>query len=437
MKRKLYDALMQWKRSTYRKPLVLEGARQVGKTWLMQEFGKNEYESYIYINCESEPLAATLFEQDFDIKRILLQIQSITHVQPLPGKTLIIFDEIQELRRGITSLKYFCENASEYHVMVAGSLLGIALHKGTSFPVGKVDRLTLYPLDFEEFLWAAGEQALSALFRKDPEMINALSSKFEGLLRQYYFVGGMPEAVNMYFSTGNLDVVRTVQANIIAAYKSDISKHAPKEESPRINMVLDSIPSQLVKENKKFIFNVIKKGARAKDFEIAIQWLIDCGVLYKVNRVNAVKLPLKFYEDLSAFKLFLLDCGLFGQLCDAPASQILIGNNIFSEYKGAFTELYVLQQMKVRSGMGIYYWSSPTADAELDFIVQDKDRILPIEVKAEVNLRSRSLQSFLSKNPDLHGIRLSMYPFKVQDRMTNIPLFALPLLWQERFSCKG
>lgn len=429
MKRKLYDELLKWKDSPYRKPLILEGARQVGKTWLMREFGKNEYESCIYINCENEPLAKHLFEQNFDIGRILLQVQSITQIKAQPEKTLIIFDEIQELHRGLTSLKYFCENAPEYHVMVAGSFLGIALHQGTSFPVGKVDMLTLYPMDFEEFMWAAGKERLAELLHSDDTLlINAMSSMFEELLRQYYFVGGMPEVVSTYFETSNLKAVRNIQGNIITAYRNDISKHTSKEETVRINMVLNSIPSQLVKENKKFIFSEIKKGARAREFEVAIQWLIDCGILYKVNRVNTVKMPLKFYEDFSAFKLFLLDCGLFGYMCDAPASQILIGNNIFSEYKGAFTELYVMQQMKAYKGLGIFYWSSPTADAELDFVVQDDDRILPIEVKAEVNLRARSLRSFVSRHPDLHGLRLSMSPYEEQDWVTNIPLYAISLL---------
>lgn len=428
MKRKLYDKLLEWKNCERRKPLILEGARQVGKTWLMKEFGKNEYENCAYINCENEPLAKSLFEQDFDIERILRQVQAIAQVNVKPSKTLIIFDEIQEAPRGLTSLKYFYEKAPEYHVIVAGSFLGIALHHGTSFPVGKVDRLTLYPMDFEEFAWAAGKTMLAELLPTgDAEMINTLAPMFEELLRQYYFVGGMPEVVKTYFETSDLKTVRQLQGNIIAAYRSDISKHASKEDTTRILQVLDSIPSQLVKENKKFMFNVIKRGARAREFEVAIQWLIDCGILYKVNRVSAVKMPLKFYEDISAFKLFLLDCGLFGCLCNAPASQILIGRNVFSEYKGAFTELYVLQQLQT-ADVGIFYWSSPTADAELDFVVQDEERILPIEVKAETNLRARTLRSFINRHSDLHGYRLSLSPYEEQDWVTNIPLYALCLL---------
>jgi len=396
----------------------------------MREFGRKEYDSCIYINCEEEPLARTLFEQDFNIERILRQVQSISHTLPQPERTLIIFDEIQEVPRGLTSLKYFCENAPEYHIMVAGSLLGIALHQGTSFPVGKVDRLTLHPLDFEEFLWAAGEDALAnVLHSGDVQTINSLSSKYKDLLRQYYFVGGMPESVNIYFGTGDQKAVRKVQADIMAAYRNDISKHASKEQAIRINMVLDAIPAQLVKENKKFIFNVIKQGARAKEFEVAIQWLIDCGIVHKVSRVKAAKMPLKFYEDFSAFKLFLFDCGLFGYLCKAPASQILIGDNIFSEYKGAFAELYILQQMEALGGLSIFYWSSTTADAEVDFVIQDEDCILPIEVKAEENLRSRSLRSFLEQNKELTGFRFSMSGYREQDRITNIPLYALPLLF--------
>lgn len=430
MKRNLYNRLKQWKESKHRKPLILEGARQVGKTWLMREFGKNEYDNYIYINCENEPLAASLFDTDFDISRILRQIQSISKVRPEAGKTLIIFDEIQELRGGLTALKYFYENAPEYHVMVAGSFLGIALHQGTSFPVGKVDILTLYPFDFEEFLMAAGEEVLVDLWHSgDVQTLNNMSTRYVELLRQYYFVGGMPEAVSTYFTTSDQKAVRRVQQNILTAYRNDVSKHASKEETARINMVFDSIPSQLVKENKKFIFNVIKKGARAREFEVAIQWLIDCGIVYKVNRVNAVKMPLKFYEDISSFKLFLLDCGLFGCLCDAPASQILIGNSIFAEYKGAFSELFVLQQIKAKDCYGVFYWSSPSADAELDFVVQTEDKLLPIEVKAEDNLRSRSLRSFIDRNPDLHGYRISMSAYREQEWITNIPLYAIALLW--------
>jgi len=429
MKRKLYNELVKWKNSQVRKPLIIKGARQVGKTWLMREFGKNEYDSCIYINCDEEPLVKSLFEQDFNIDRILLQLQSISHIKPEAGRTLIILDEIQEISRGLASLKYFCENAPEYHIMVAGSLLGIALHQGTSFPVGKVDMLTLYPLDFEEFLWAAGERGLVEFIRnRDIQSIGVFAPKYEDLLRQYYFVGGMPEAVNTYFATKDLTEVRTVQANIIAAYRNDVSKHAPKEDIMRINMVLDSIPSQLAKENKKFVYSAMKKGARAREFELAIQWLIDCGIIYKVYRTSAARVPLKFYEDFSAFKLFLLDCGLFGCMSEAPASQILIGNNIFSEYKGAFTEQYVLQQLKAQKGINIYYWSSPTADAEIDFVVQHEAVILPIEVKAENNLRSRSLRSFINNNPELRGIRLSMSAYKEQEWMTNIPLYAMQMI---------
>jgi len=429
MKRKLYNELVKWKNSQVRKPLIIKGARQVGKTWLMREFGKNEYDSCIYINCDEEPLVKSLFEQDFNIDRILLQLQSISHIKPEAGRTLIILDEIQEISRGLASLKYFCENAPEYHIMVAGSLLGIALHQGTSFPVGKVDMLTLYPLDFEEFLWAAGERGLVEFIRnRDIQSIGVFAPKYEDLLRQYYFVGGMPEAVNTYFATKDLTEVRTVQANIIAAYRNDVSKHAPKEDIMRINMVLDSIPSQLAKENKKFVYSAMKKGARAREFELAIQWLIDCGIIYKVYRTSAARVPLKFYEDFSAFKLFLLDCGLLGCMSEAPASQILIGNNIFSEYKGAFTEQYVLQQLKAQKGINIYYWSSPTADAEIDFVVQHEAVILPIEVKAENNLRSRSLRSFINNNPELRGIRLSMSAYKEQEWMTNIPLYAMQMI---------
>lgn len=427
MKRKAFDHLKEWRSNPHRKPLVLLGARQVGKTWLMKEFGKEFYDSVAYINCDAEPLAKELFVDDYNIERILFSVQAITGVKPEPEKTLIIFDEIQEAPRGLHSLKYFQEEASEYHVMTAGSLLGITLHQGDSFPVGKVDMLSIYPLDFDEFLEANGEiTLLQVLHEGDWELIETFAPKFIEQLRYYYFVGGMPEVVSHFISNKDLTEVRRLQEDILSAYRSDISKHSSKTESIRIGQVLESLPSQLVKENKKFIYGVIKKGARAKEFEVAIQWLMDAGIIHKVSRVKEIQMPVKFYEDLSAFKLFLLDCGLFACMVDAPAKQMLVGDNVFKEFKGTFTEQFVLQQL-VALGKTPYYWNSETTSAEIDFVVQDHDRVIPIEVKAEANVRSRSMRTYISSNPErgLKGLRISMKGYKDQGWMENIPLYAI------------
>lgn len=426
MKRKVYTELLKWKNRIGRKPLILRGARQVGKTWIMKEFGRLEYKSVIYVNCDNEPRVARLFEDDYDINRILLVLQAISGVKAVEGETLIILDEIQEVKRGLGSLKYFCEDAPQYHVMVAGSLLGIALHQGTSFPVGKVDMIDMYPMDFGEFLDATGDTQWKKLLEShDWTLLSSMRTKFIDFLRQYYYVGGMPAVVQSFVQHRDLQEVRRLQQDILHAYKSDISKHAPANEVVRINMVMNSIPSQLAKENKKFIYGAMKKGARAAEFELAIQWLIDCGIIYKVNRVRTPKLPLKFYEDMSAFKLFLLDCGLLACLSEVPAEQMLIGDNVFEEFKGAFTEEYVMQQLVTCSDIYIYYWSSEKSDGEIDFLIQHGSRIIPVEVKAEENVRARSLRQFVTDNVDLKGIRFSMSDYRDQEWMENIPLYAV------------
>ncbi|MBO7462641.1 MAG: ATP-binding protein [Bacteroidales bacterium] len=425
MKRKAYNELLQWKNSPDRMPLILCGARQVGKTWLMKEFGKNEYKNFVYLNFDLDDRLQTLFETDYDIERILLAIQVFTGIRPEKGETLIIFDEIQQVTRGLGVLKYFCENAPEYHVMVAGSLLGIALHPGTSFPVGKVNMINVYPMDFGEFLDAMDESAAKQIIEKhDWDMMKVVKNKLITLLRQYYYVGGMPKVVADYVKNKDLKQVRQTQGDILRAYREDISKHAPKKDVSRINMVLDSIPSQLAKENKKFIFGAMKKGARASEFEIALQWLLDCGIIYKISRVNAPKMPLKFYEDLSAFKLFLLDVGLMGCMSQVPADQIIAADNMLIEYKGAFTEGYVMQQLASQKDIFVYYWASNNSEAELDFLIQKESQIIPVEVKAEVNLKSRSLYQFVSKHPELKAIRFSMSDYIKQDWMENRPLYS-------------
>jgi hypothetical protein len=427
MKRQLIDKLIEWKNSEQRKPLILLGARQVGKTWLMKEFGRTAYKSVAYVNCDDEPRAAELFQQDYDIPRILLMLQALCHTKIVPGETLIILDELQEAPRGLSSLKYFQEKAPEYHVMAAGSLLGVTMGQSQSFPVGKVDMLNLYPLNFEEFLGGIGQKdLLDCLHYGDWDTLHLLHDKLVNLLRQYYFVGGMPEAVNVFAKTQDLARVRSVQHAILEAYRRDFSKHTSPTESMRIGQVMFSLPSQLAKENKKFIFSLIKQGARAADYELAIQWLMDAGLVYKVSRVKEARLPLKFYEDLNGFKLFLLDCGLLGCMVDAPADQMLIGDNVFKEFKGAFTEQYVMQQL-VALGFKPYYWSSEKTPAEIDFMIQHESRVIPIEVKAEQNVRARSLSTYITANPDLSlkGLRISMMGYADQGWMENIPLYGI------------
>lgn len=425
MKRKIYKQLLKWKENKDRKPLMLLGARQVGKTWIMQHFGKKEYKNVAYINCDDEPRMKQLFELDYNIDRILITIQAITGVRITPAATLIIMDEIQEVPRGLHSLKYFCEKAPEYHIMVAGSLLGVTLGKGESFPVGKVDMLTMYPMDYEEYLDATGnENWIELLHSKDWGLIDIMKPKMTELLRQYYFVGGMPGVVSKFIENTDLQQVRTLQRDILEAYRRDISKHTSAAESTRIREVLDSLPSQLARENKKFIYGAVRKGSRAKDFELAIQWLVDAGIVYKVNRNKEPKMPLKFYEDRDAFKLFLLDCGLLACMTDASAGQMLIGDNAFTEFKGAFTEQYVLQQL-LAVGLKPYYWSNTKTPSEIDFIIQDSQRVIPVEVKAEENVRARSLAQFIKDNPELKGLRISMKGYVDQEWMENIPIIAI------------
>lgn len=424
MKRKIYKQLLKWKENKDRKPLMLLGARQVGKTWIMQHFGKKEYKNVAYINCDDEPRMKQLFELDYNIDRILITIQAITGVRITPA-TLIIMDEIQEVPRGLHSLKYFCEKAPEYHIMVAGSLLGVTLGKGESFPVGKVDMLTMYPMDYEEYLAATGnENWIELLHSKDWGLIDIMKPKMTELLRQYYFVGGMPGVVSKFIENTDLQQVRTLQRDILEAYRRDISKHTSAAESTRIREVLDSLPSQLARENKKFIYGAVRKGSRAKDFELAIQWLVDAGIVYKVSRIKEPKMPLKFYEDRDAFKLFLLDCGLLACMTDASADQMLIGDNVFTEFKGAFTEQYVLQQL-LALGLKPYYWSNTKTPSEIDFIIQDSQRVIPVEVKAEENVRARSLTQFIKDNPGLKGLRISMKGYADQEWMENIPIIAI------------
>lgn len=391
----------------------------------MKEFGAREYSEVVYINCDDNNDMQNMFV-DYDVDRIIRSMSAISGISIKPSTTLLILDEIQEVERGLASLKYFCEKASEYHVAVAGSLLGITLHEGTSFPVGKVDMLYMYPMDFEEFLLAMGKEQLVELLRsKSWAALTPLRGMLTELLRQYYFVGGMPEAVKTYVERGDIWEVRSIHSKIIDAYRNDMSKHVPKQQVQRINMVWNSIPSQLARDNKKFIYGALRKGARANDFEIAIQWLVDSGLVHKVHRISKPVVPLKFYEDMASFKLFLLDCGLLGALSETPPEQILIGDNVFEEYKGAFTENYVLQQLKSLPRTFVYYYSNDNSTLEIDFVVQHEAHVIPIEVKAEENLRAKSLRQFVTDNAGLHGVRFSMSDYREQDWLTNVPLWAV------------
>ena len=414
MYRNIIEQLREWKNKEGRKPLILAGARQVGKTYILRKFGEEEFDNVVYVNCEDNVLAKNLFVQDYNMQRIVLALGAIAGQSIEAGKTLIILDEIQEAPRGLSVLKYFCENAPQYHVAVAGSLLGITMHRGESFPVGKVDILHIYPMTFDEFLLAKGNRQLVDILRsKDWVTIKLLKSEYIKALREYYFVGGMPEAVGKFIETNDAVKVREIQKNILYTYQKDISKHVPTSESNRINMVWQSMPSQLVKENKKFIYGVV-----------AIQWLMDAGLVYKVERVNEAKMPLKFYVDISSFKLFLLDCGLLGAMSETPPEKLLVAENGMEESKGAFTENYVMSQLVATHDTSVFYYSND-AKLEIDFLIQHGSEIVPIEAKAEENLRAKSLSTFVASHSEMHGLRFSMSDYREQDWMTNVPLYAI------------
>ncbi len=426
MERSAIHQLKVWKNKVKRKPLIVSGARQVGKTWLIKEFGKREYEQTAYINFESSKVLQALFSSDFDIQRIISALQIETGIQIHPENTLIVFDEVQEAVGGLTSLKYFYENAPEYHVIAAGSLLGVALHSETSFPVGKVEFLELYPLDFSEFLLALNQHSLLDLLKnRDWKLIQVFREKYIQLLRQYYYIGGMPEVVASFIQENNFEEVRNIQKQILTSLEQDFSKHAPNEIVPRLRMLWNSIPSQLSKENKKFIFGLVKKGARAKEYEFALSWLADSGLVYQVQRITKPGIPLKGYVDNTAFKLYTMDVGLLAAMGDIDVKTLLEGNAIFEEFKKSLTEQYVLQQLKVNPDMQVYYWSAETGVAEVDFVIQFSGKVIPIEVKAEENLHAKSLRSYDQKyNPEI-TLRTSMSDYRKEGWLINIPLYAI------------
>lgn len=429
MYRLAMEQLLKWKSNTHRKPLIIEGARQVGKTWLMKEFGKQAYDSTVYINFDSNSQMAALFAADLDVKRLILGLELYSGKKISPNHTLLIFDEVQEVPRALTSLKYFCEDAPQYHIVCAGSLLGIALHEGTSFPVGKVDFLKLYPLSFKEFLMATGKGRYAELLNSgDFSLITSFKQTYIDALKYYYFVGGMPEAVQCFAEDNDFAEVRAIQKRILAAYEQDFSKHAPNEIVPKIRMLWNSIPSQLARENKKFLYGLVREGSRAKEYETAIMWLVDCGLVHKVSRVNAAGIPLKAYEDLKAFKLFIVDVGLLSCMVGLNSRTLLDGNALFVEFKGSLTEQYVCQQLKTVEDLGLYYYTNDRGSCEVDFIVDTSEQIIPVEVKAEINLRAKSLKTYCEKyNPKI-AVRTSMADFRKEDWLVNLPLYAIDYL---------
>ncbi|QSX16776.1 ATP-binding protein [Glaesserella parasuis] len=428
MQRKILQSLQNWKQNPNRKPLIIQGARQVGKTWAMKHFGEQSFEQVAYINFDNNPRMKTLFSGDYDINRLILGLKIESGVDIQAHNTLIIFDEVQEVPQALSSLKYFYENAPEFYIVSAGSLLGVSLHHQVSFPVGKVDFLPLYPMDFREFLTALGQSDLLQLLEiQDWSLISAMKSRYIELLRQYYFVGGMPEAVKVFIETQNVDAVRQVQKNLLMAYEQDFSKHIRDGQTvQKVRSIWHSIPEQLAKENKKFIYANLQKGARSKDYEIALQWLKDSGLVHSVPRIKKPHLPLSAYQD-NAFKLYGLDIGLLSAHSHLDASVLLDGSRIFSEFKGALTEQYVLQQLIANQDNPVFYWATEKGTAEVDFVVQQKQAVIPIEVKAEENLKAKSLKVYVEQFQPEHAFRFSMADYRELDWLVNVPLYGVLL----------
>ena len=431
MQRYALKHLIDWKNKKNHKPLVIQGARQVGKTWLIQEFGKKYYEQVAYINFDVDLKSREIFDVDYDTERLIMDIGLATKTKINAENTLIIFDEIQECPRALTSLKYFRENAPQYDIIVAGSLLGVSCHEGTGFPVGKVSFMNLFPLSFEEFLLAMGEERFVELLnKKDFKTIKLFNNKYEKLLKQYCYVGGMPEIVQDFVENKDFESVRNLQKEILSAYEEDFTKHIPANTVAKIRLLWKSIPAQLSKENKKFIYGAAKEGARARDFEAALSWLINSGLVYRVNKITKPDLPITAYEDFNSFKLFVLDVGLLGAMTDLQADTIIDGNRIFEEFKGAIAEQYVLQQFKTIKDLPVYYWSNETSRAEIDFVIQIKSDVVPVEVKAERNLQAKSLKVYMEKFKPNYAIRTSMADYKKTDNLIDLPLYTIENITQ-------
>ncbi len=426
MNRLALQQLLEWKNSATRKPLIIRGARQTGKTWLMKEFGRQAFQDTIYINFENEPRFRDLFAADYNTARIIETIQLYYGRTINAATTLIIFDEIQAVEGGVTSLKYFCEDAPQYAIVAAGSLLGIALHKDTSFPVGKVMFMDMYPFSFGEFLQANGKDMLLQTMQQGQwELLQPFHTELLALLRTYLFVGGMPEAVQRWVDTHDYAEVRTVQHNILRSYQADFSKHTPQEQVPRLDLVWNSLPAQLSKENKKFIYGVIREGARAKDFELAIMWLYNSGLVLKSHRVSVPRMPLRAYQDMQVFKLFMVDVGLLSAFSGLDVRTLIERNAIFSEFKGALTEQFVMQELVALSPDYIGYWTNERSTSEVDFVVQTRGDIVPIEVKSGENLRSRSFTLFCQKYTPHMAIKTSTLPYHADTVIQNVPLYGI------------
>ncbi|MDR1588849.1 MAG: ATP-binding protein [Oscillospiraceae bacterium] len=429
MYRPAIEELHKWKAKRNKKPLIIRGARQVGKTWLMKEFGRVAFEKTVYISFDNNQRMRDLFSADLDVERIVTGLELYSGQKIDPANTLLIFDEVQEVPKALTSLKYFSENAPQYQIICAGSLLGVALHQGTSFPVGKAEFLDLYPLSFTEFLSAVGGgQYVELLQKGDFAMATTFKQTYIDMLKYYYYVGGMPEVVHSFSENRDFGEAREIQRSILDAYEQDFSKHAPNDIVPRIRMLWNSIPAQLTRENKKFIYGLIREGARAKEYEQAMLWLTDCGLVHKVHRVNVPNLPLKAYEDLKSFKLFLADVGLLSCMVRLNQSTLLDGSEFFKEFKGALTEQYVLQQLKTVKGLETYYWTNDRGGAEIDFVVDNGSAVIPIEVKAETNLKAKSLKMYREKFQPQLSVRTSMADYKREDRLLNLPLYAIEVI---------
>ncbi len=426
MYRSATEQLYRWKMNPLRKPLIIRGARQVGKTWLMKEFGSEQYPNVVYINFDNNPPISELFSSDYNTDRIITGLEIYAGKKIDPDQTLLIFDEVQEVPQALNSLKYFNENAPQYHIICAGSLLGVALHRGASFPVGKVEFMDLGPMTFFEFMRAMGKESFTDLLQKgDFAMANTFRQEYIDLLKYYYYIGGMPEVVKNFSENKDFSAARVIQQRILDAYEQDFSKHSPIDIVPRIRMLWNSIPSQLSKENKKFIYGLIKEGSRAKEYEMALLWLVDCGLVRKVHRVTTPSLPLKAYTDLKAFKLYLLDVGLLSCMVHLRQDTLLYGNNVFREFKGALTEQYVLQQLSGLENIEPYYWTNDRGTAEVDFIVDNGKSIIPIEVKSEANLQAKSLKIYIEKFRPVLSIRTAMTEYRIDAPLINLPLWAI------------
>ena len=426
MYRYAMEELYKWKSAKHRKPLIIEGARQVGKTWLMKEFGSKAYSNTVYINFDANPYMKELFAKDFNISRLIIGLEIFSGKKIDAENTLLIFDEVQEVPQALASLKYFEENAPEYQILCAGSLLGIALHSGTSFPVGKVDFLPLRPLSYREFLLATGnERYVELMDQKDRDMLSTFRDFYIETLKQYLFVGGMPEVVLRFSENKDFAEVRRVQEQILAAYEQDFSKHAPHDIVPKIRLIWNSIPSQLARENKKFLYGLVREGARAKDFETAILWLSDCGLIHRVSRITAPSLPLKAYEDPKAFKLFLLDIGLLACMTGLNSRVLLEGNALLIEFKGALGEQFVLQELKTLPGISTYYYTNDRNSAEIDFVIDTGENVIPIEVKSSENLKAKSLKAYREKYQPSRSIRSSLADYKEEESLINLPLYLI------------